>query len=226
MDETADTTEAAEETPALETADTTSDEKPPWGDDFDPQKAWDTIQTQRASEKELKERAKRADELEAELQDEQKLLDRLRERGYEVDDDEDPALEDEDGEFRDPRVDELIAAREREQAEALVSDIQGHVKELAGKQSLELTDRQLRSLTREALDAGADPDATERLFGEFVEELKEYDKRAIERYRKSKNTTVPPGGGREATDESNRLDIDDDSERHRRMAERLRMARE
>lgn len=43
-----------------------ADDKPPWGEDFKPEKAWSTIKQQRESEAAAKERAK---ELEAELQE-------------------------------------------------------------------------------------------------------------------------------------------------------------
>ena len=106
---------------------------------------------------------------------------------------EDDLEGDEEGqELRDPRVDDLIAEREREQAEALVSDIQGHLQDLAKDAKLDLPDRWLRALTRDALEAGAQPNETERLFGEWASDLKQYGEKAVDAYRGSKDGQQPP----------------------------------
>lgn len=71
-----------------ETPPTGSTEKPatqPWGDDFDPNRAWNTIQTQREQEKQLKEKI---NQIESELQQrkdaEKTELEKAQERAKEA----------------------------------------------------------------------------------------------------------------------------------------------
>lgn len=73
----------ATEAPATEapsTGDPQESETPPWGDDFDPARAWKTIQTLRESEKELKRLKAEQERAEKEREDAEKTeIERLSE---------------------------------------------------------------------------------------------------------------------------------------------------
>lgn len=132
--------------------------------------------------------------------------------------DDDGVEDGEEGqEFRDPRVDELISEREQEQAQALVDDIQGHLSELASKAELDLPDRWLRALTRDALEAGAQPDKTERIFEEWASDLKQYGEKAVDAYRGSKDGQQPPP--RRSGSGTPEIDVTDPAQRLKRLTE-------
>lgn len=134
---------APPETPAEAT-----EEAPPWGDDFDPQRAWNTIQTQRARETQLEQQIK------ALREDPQALNEFLSELGYELPDDEDDTDEDEflDEDPDDDDEDDPLAARlkaleqklaEQEQKEAAKAE------EAVLNQMLEGVEKQFASIDGE-----------------------------------------------------------------------------
>lgn len=92
-----ETTEAAESAETAQGA-VESETSAPWGDDFSAEKAWNTIQTQRESEKELKERLRQAEQV---WEDDQALRERLQAKGFEfaddADEDDDDFGDDDDG---------------------------------------------------------------------------------------------------------------------------------
>lgn len=210
--------EETEETPAAE-AETTA---PPWGDDFDPQKAWDTIQAQRASEKELKEQAQRASE---KWEQEEAHLEWMRAHGFEIadDEDEDPDLyEDDEGQ---PEVDPDVAwLKQRETDRMYREDLEEALPEGVKYRDLSEADRVY--IQHKTTEGGANKAALGKAVKAWEQWRKDSETEAIERYRESKKTPHVSKVGTAATDDSNRLDIDDDAERHRRMAERLRLAKQ
>lgn len=230
MDEQPETTtpDSVEEPEAAETTEAESTETPPWGDDFDPGKAWSTIQNLRGESKELKQFQQDAREklelLEA-LRDPQRQAEALRDFGIELEDTEDRDEEDDGG---DPYLtreewDRHNAEQQAQRAEqAFTDDLNG----LAKGADVELSEWDRARLYGRTMQLGADADALKKALDELVDDRKASEKEAIERYRKSKGGPRVLPGGSPATDDNNRLDIPDDAERHRRMTERLRMGQQ
>lgn len=106
----------------------------PWGDDFQPDRAWQAIQNGRQTEKELKERLQSEQSV---WDDENALLARIAEKYphliAEEDEDDIPELEDEDDDpvVHDPRVDDLLAWREEQQVARAQEAFDQHYNELA-----------------------------------------------------------------------------------------------
>lgn len=205
----AEETEAVEETPELSGDDRT--DSPPWGDDFDPDRAWSTIQTQRAEETKLKERAKQLDD---QWEDERAHLDWLRERGYEFEDVEDDQgfYEPHDDDQLDPK-EERLARLEQAEAQRLFN---ADLKDLADDADVELQADERELIGLKTGQYGNDRRALERAFKEHLEARKAFEAKVIERYRQSKQAPQVPKGGREATDKP---DLSDDTSRHQWMAE-------
>lgn len=114
---------------------------PPWGDDFDPERAWKTITHLRSREKELEATQKEYDRLKSDPDAQAKFLEQL---GYELadDDTDEPAdvvdVEDDDEpldplEQRLARIEELEAQRAQEaQTQRLVQYVEHEFDEIGG----------------------------------------------------------------------------------------------
>lgn len=114
---------------------------PPWGDDFDPERAWKTITHLRSREKELETAAKEYERLRSDPDAQAKFLEQL---GYELadDDTDEPAGEvdvEDDDEPLDPleqrlaRIEELEAQRAQEaQTQRLVTYVEREFDEIGG----------------------------------------------------------------------------------------------
>lgn len=111
------------------------------------------------------------------------------EQGEEESDDENF---EEENVVRDPRVDDLLKEREQEQMEALVSDMHDHIEQLAKDKDLSLTDRQRQAILREAYEAGATPDITEKVFSEWASDLDGWKDKLIKDYRSTKKQAPDP----------------------------------
>lgn len=119
-----DHSEAAESAETAQGAVESETSAPPWGDDFSPEKAWNTIQTQRESEKELKERLRQAEQV---WEDEQALRERLEAQGFEFEEPEDDDDYTDDGqpqfltkqEFEEHQRQQQIVASDRQFAQDL-----------------------------------------------------------------------------------------------------------
>lgn len=134
---------------APETTTAVTEDAPPWGDDFDPQRAWNTIQTQRARETELEQQFK------ALREDPKALSEFLSELGYELPDDDDDTDEDtflED----DPDEDDPLAAR--------LKDLERKLAEREQKESAQAEEAQLNQMLEgvEKQFASISPDIDEQ----------------------------------------------------------------
>lgn len=91
---------------------------PPWGEDFDPQRAWSTIQHQRQREVELEQQVKEFSRL---REDPDALNQFLSELGYELadtDEDEDPEFDPDDPFQKLEALEQKILEREQREHEA------------------------------------------------------------------------------------------------------------
>lgn len=112
-----DPTQAAESAEIAQSAVESEGSPAPWGDDFNPERAWNTITHLRGREKELESEAKQWKQF---REDEEFRRQQLSELGYEFEeDDEDDDTDDELAAqpAHDPRVDQLIAERAQERYE-------------------------------------------------------------------------------------------------------------
>lgn len=199
--------EAEETTPQGEV----EESSPPWGEDFQPEKAWKTITTQRESERELKERLKQEQSV---WDDEDALRERLKAAGFEiaedeedVDDDEDLAsYEDESQSEYDKRIAALEAREQERQANAAVQQFKDHVNELAAKAEIELDDDDVEFLFTKSVNQGFTEKATEAAFEKYVERQKFREAQILERYRGSKKAPHISSSGQAA---SKTVDLDD-----------------
>ncbi len=191
--------QAPDTTPADTQGEPTPDAgTPPWGDDFDASRAWNTIQTLREESKTAKgqlSEAKQAQELLSQLQSDPDLQAHLvREWGYDVDDEGDY----QDGQEPDP--DDRLAHLEqtvqsdiegRQQAE-LTNAVATHLEGLLG--DAQVTDREFNALLTDALQ-NPDKGRTEELVQAFQQERQQFEKSAIEKYLASKKgPRLPPEG--------------------------------
>lgn len=193
----------------------------PWGDDFDPERAWKTITHLRDREKELEPNAKALERLRA-GEDRDTFRELAEKFGYEIPDDEDDIEEPEDETVEDDPNNKRLAEierkiQEREAAEA-AKQFEDHLDQLATGKEVELTSRQRKQILRDSLEAGFSPEATEKAFNDLIEELSEYEKRAIERYTGSKKTPAVPPSGKSATQVP---DLSNEKERHEWLKQRL-----
>jgi hypothetical protein len=141
----------------------------------------------------------------------------LQQNGIVLEDEDQPAEgeEEDDFEFRDPRVDGLLAEREQEQMAKLVGEVEDHFKGMAKDAKLDLPERWLKALTREALEGQPSPQRSEELFKGWAEDLKGIRDGAIDAYRNSKDTPAPPP--KSGTSGTPEFDITDPAERRKRM---------
>lgn len=147
----------------------------------------------------LRQRASLADALENPQTREEAFRQLAEQLGYELDGEE---TEEDDLEnvaeeqFHDPRVDELLAAQQQRDHQEAMGQLTDHVKELADEKGVELTDRQRNALINDAVAAGFNREATEKVFEDWVTDLKSYEDKVIEKYRTSKKKvpSVPPPG--------------------------------
>lgn len=228
MDEPNETTEQTpEETPAEpEAVETTeSTDSPPWGEDFDAQRAWNTIQTLRGEVKEAKQGAQEVD-VETLLRDPQRYAEVLDALGLE-EVDEDPDQYDEDEEFVDPYEQRLSGVEEQMARQQEMDDLRAfssHLQTLAQGAEVELTERDRQVLLNASQEYGFNPEATEKAFKEYLEERKTFEKRVIEDYIKSKKNA--PHVSTVGTNANEVPDLDDDQTRQKWMAERWAQAQQ
>jgi hypothetical protein len=191
---------------------------PPWGEDFNPQRAWDTITAQRESEATLKQQLQESQQVkdlwEAAQNDPELQAQILGLWGYDIEGNEDPGSQQEQA-FQDPRVDALLQERQAEQDANLLT---GHIQQLAEKEGVALSDGQFQRLFRDAVDAGLNPQGTEQVFKQFVEDRKQEEQAIIDRYVKSKRTPRPASGG---VPGSEKVDLSNEEERLKAFAATL-----
>lgn len=94
---------------------------------------------------------------------------------------------------RDPRVDQILADREREHNEAVARDMSDHINKLAEEKGIELTPRQHRAIYLDAVEAGAQPEKTVTAFEAwFKEDYETLRQSAIKSHRESRKAPSPP----------------------------------
>lgn len=148
----------------------------------------------------------------------------LAAHGIELEDDEedsedyeDDDYDEEDYEDEDDRVDQLEQRVDEREMQELIGALEDHIEELAEGKEVELSDRQRQALLREAIEAGPDEKATERVFSDWYEERDGWSKQAVEAYRKTKQAPPPPqSSGQSGSPE---VPIADEKARRQRMQE-------
>lgn len=189
--------EAAQDAAAQEPA-----SEHPWGDDFDAQRAWDTITKLRGFEKQAKE-------FERIQSDEEARAEWLKSQGYEITDDDEEAddPDEEDFEFedderptevRDPRVDDLLAERAQTQ-------IRTDLDRFNAESGWELDDDDRRAIEVRARlqggDKGFGPKELEAAHKWFIDRLERAASAGVERAKKPKpKAPHVTRGGKAATE--------------------------
>ena len=108
------------ETPDVE-APVSEDAPPPWGEDFDPSRAWNTITHLRDREKELAKQVKEFERLRSDPEAQRAFLNEL---GYELEDEPEETADDDEPEYDDPAMariaalEKRLAEKERTESEA------------------------------------------------------------------------------------------------------------
>jgi hypothetical protein len=208
-------TDAAQDAVEPDTApDTeTTNEAPPWGEDFDAQRAWNTIQNLRTREKELEKAAKEYERL---TSDPDAYYEHGTRQGW-VELDDDPEQEPEAESTDDPTardVAELKAWKEQQDQERALNAFNSDLDRLAGDAEVELTPAQRKLIMVESLNNGWNQEATQKAFESLKSDLDAYEQRVIERYRNSKKAPSPPRAGKQGEAE---FDPTDRDERQKRM---------
>jgi hypothetical protein len=197
---------------AVEPIEPSSEEPPaPWGDDFNPDRAWRTITHLRDREKELEQQAKQFERL---RNDPDAFREFLSEQGYELpeEDDEPDDVEPEVQTFRDPRVDQLLAEREQERLNHMVMEqAAADVKEIQEEIGRELTPKELEKLGKLALPDDKGIPRVALAWSEIKELQGDWQKQWME----GKKTASPPADGVQG---SEKFDIRDPEQRLKRMA--------
>lgn len=104
--------------------------------------------------------------------------------------------EDTPKEFRDPRVDQLLAQQQEAETAQIAADLSDHIDQLAKDKNVELTKRQKQVIWIEAIDNGLTPEGTEKAFTDwYSEDYEPLTKRAVKSYRESKRAPSPPPSG-------------------------------
>ena len=161
--------ESAEAAQSVEVADGSP---PPWGDDFDAARAWQTISHLRGREKELESDAKAWKRF---REDEDARRETLTELGYSIADDDDEDLDDED--FDDEPVtqvpkalqkelDELKTWRSQQEQKEARQAFDDHLNSLAQGAEIELSPFERRAILAASIEAGFKPQHTEKAFKE------------------------------------------------------------
>lgn len=213
LDETLDEgTDAAPETGAGEDAPT------PWGDDFNPERAWKTISHLRGREKELEAQAKQFQKL---REDPDALREFLAEQGLEfAEDDEDTDVDPEnawvDDEDPDPtaelrkQVQELSQWQQQQLVNQAQAEFNEHIEQLASQEGVELDDFDRETILARSIQTGFTRDTTEKAFKSLVERNKQREQKALDAWRQSKRAPHVSASGKSATQ---KIDLTDPNTR-------------
>jgi hypothetical protein len=222
VEETAETTGATEAEARDETSTSTP---PPWGEDFNPERAWNTIQAQRARELELESDSKALKRL---REDREAQREFLAEIGYELPDDDDDVDDTDDDDPITPvrsEVEALKAWKQQQELEQGLALFKADVDDLAREAGVDLSERDYKRVWRDAEEQASsskkqfDRSLVASVFKELLEEREQLKRQAIEEYTNSKKAPHVPGTSKSATQVP---DLDDPKERTRFMKERLR----
>ena len=208
---------------------------PPWGDDFNPERAWSTIQNLRAREKELSPYEKQLEKLRS---DDEAFLEFARERGFYVDtgepvdddvlqgDQYQPDYSQEFGGEPDPLQEVMTRQQQLEQwmiqqeGEKLASKVENHIDHLATEAKVELSDYERSQLFQAAVNVPKEISdrKTKQLFDQHVQWAKEREDAVIKRYLDSKRAPEQPPAGQAGEPAP---DPRDDKARKQRIAARI-----
>lgn len=221
---TADTAQGAEGTEGS---------PPPWGEDFNPERAWKTITHLRGRENELEKQAKQFERLSS-GEGEDLFRELGSQYGYEFEEaDEDDGEDYED--FDDPYegrmsqyerdIAELKDQLSRQEVDRTVAAFEDQVDKLSTNAEVELSDRERLLIGQTAVNGpgGLTKESVEKAFKEHVEWLEGLSQNAVKKYAKTKRAPHVSPVGKEATNAPN---LDNERERIAYMAERLNEATE
>lgn len=171
---------------------------PPWGEDFNPERAWKTITHLRGREKELESEAKALERLRS-GSDPDALREIADAYGFEIpEDDSDvdiPDLEPEDDVRRQVR--ELAEWREQQEQQKAIDEFRSHVNKLSKDAGLELDDDEVQTVFARSIAKGFTPDATTEAFQWLTGRYSAVEQKAIEKYLQSKSgVPTPPQPGK------------------------------
>lgn len=199
-----ESTEAAESAEAAQGAVETEGSPPPWGDDFNPERAWQTITHLRGREKELEGEAKSWKKFQ---EDEEFRRQQLAGLGYEFEEgeaeqDDDDLDYDEETPKADPRVEKLLEWQSQLEQERGQERFSRDLEKFAG-------DREVSGRAREWIEiatsrGGNNPKALEQA----VKDWFEFEDSLLDQGRRSrpKSPTPPstPGAGKAGEQEFDR----------------------
>lgn len=195
--------ELVDESADTQSVETTDSSPPPWGDDFDAARAWQTISHLRKRESELESDAKAWKRF---REDEDARRETLSELGYEFESD------DEDDDFEEEAVqpvqvpkalqkelDDLKQWRSREEQRQAKQQFDEHVGQLASQSEVTLTQFEKRAILAASIENGFKPQSTEAAFKELLEHKRAEEQRIIEQYGQSKKAPRFSSSGKSAT---------------------------
>lgn len=173
----------------------TSETPVPWGDDFNPERAWKTITHLRDREKELEKQAREFERLQ---QDDSAFKEFVSQRGYEIPDDEIEEPDDfpTDQPTSDPRVDEIYQWKQQQEVDKALTAFHSDIDAKAEKAGVNVDQVDRDWLLQESIKGGFTPDAVNKAFDSLAERNKQLEQAAIERYIASKRAPTPPQPGK------------------------------
>lgn len=99
-------------------------------------------------------------------------------------------------EFRDPRVDRMIAEQEQREAAETTNAMTNHLEQLAQEAGVTLTARQRQVILFEAIENGLNPEGTVKAFNDWLsEDYEPLKQQAVKSYRESKKAPAAPRSG-------------------------------
>lgn len=108
----------------------------------------------------------------------------------------DEALSEDTPEFRDPRVDQMLAEQQERETQQIAEQMSSHIDTLAKEAGVSLTDRQRRAIFMDAIDNGINPEGTAKAFHDWLtEDYEPLKQQAVKSYRESKKAPAPPKSG-------------------------------
>jgi hypothetical protein len=212
---------ADEPVEAAQSAPETTDAPPPWGEDFDAARAWQTITHQRRREAELEAVAREFERLKSDPDAQKEFISGL---GYEVE--EDDIEDDEPGVNPDvaalkQQLDDLAQWREQREAEERAAAFNADVDRLAEEADVELDsdDREWIAYRASKAQGGFTPEAVQAAFKALYDRDIARAQRYGERLKNSKKAPVVSPPGVPATPAP--TDLDDPQARVKYMLERM-----
>ena len=187
-------TEQVEETQSV--PETTSEQSPPWGEDFEPGRAWQTISHLREREKELEPAARALQHL-ASGEDQETFRELAEAYGFEIEEDQPDEYEEYDP--YEPRLEALESEIAGQRNERAIDEFEAHLQRLVKDDDIELSNVEKEYIFTNSLTNGFTYETTESAFKQLSDWLQERDKSTVERYLKSKKAPHVSSVGKSAT---------------------------